>query len=213
MKTIIFDFDGTLVDTQAVVIMSFKETVTKAGYPEPADAECTRIIGLAIDDCFKTMLGCGDVEARRLSEIYKKDVFPKNIQRFKVKPFPGVIETLEQLKAKGFTIAVATSRGKESAEELIPLSGVGQYVSLIVTPQDVEKGKPAPDTAIKILEEFHANPEETIVVGDAPFDVLMGKNACCKTCAVTYGNGSVEDLEQSGPDYIIDDIRKIMDII
>jgi len=213
MKTIIFDFDGTLGDTQAVVIMSFKETVVKAGYPEPTDAECARIIGLAIDDCFKTMLGCDDMEAGRLSDIYKNDVFPKNIQSFKVKPFPGVIEILRQLKEKGFTIAIATSRGKESAEELIPLSGVGQYVSLIVTPQDVEKGKPAPDTALKILEECYANPEETFVVGDAPFDILMGKNACCKTCAVTYGNGSVEDLKKTKPDYIIDDIRKIMDFI
>ena len=213
MKIIIFDFDGTLGDTQAVVVKSFKETVVRGGYDEPSEKACESVIGLSLDDCFKVMLKCDDAEAFRLSEIYQKDVFPQNVAAVKVKPFPYVIETLEELKSQGYVMTIATSRAKDSAMSLIPMSGVGQYMSDIVTPQDVDNGKPAPDLAQKILEKYCAVPSETFIVGDAPCDVMMGKNAGCKTCAVTYGNGSPEALKQVKPDYMIDDIRQLTDIL
>ena len=110
MKTIIFDFDGTLGDTQAVVIKSFKETVVRGGYPEPSAEACASIIRLAINDCFTTLLHCSDAEAEHLSDIYQNEVFPENLRNFKVKPFPGVMETLAILKREGYTMGIATSR-------------------------------------------------------------------------------------------------------
>ena len=213
MKIIIFDFDGTLGDTQSVILKSFKEAVVKAGYEEPTEEACAAVIGLAIDDCFKVILKCDDEEAARLSDIYQNDVFPKNVKTFKVNPFPYVIETLTRLKSMGYVMTIATSRAKESALSLIPLSGVGQFISDVVTPQDVAKGKPEPDMALRILDKYHAESTETFVVGDAPFDILMGKNACCKTCAVTYGNGKLEDLIKAKPDFLIGDIRQLLDIL
>ena len=88
---------------------------------------------------------------------------------------------------------------------------IGDCISCIVAGNDVEKVKPAPDMVLKIMEETKGKPEDTLVVGDMIYDIEMGRNAGARTCAVTYGNGTYDEL--STADYIIDDFAALLDII
>ena len=82
--------------------------------------------------------------------------------------------------------------------------GVTDLFSAIVAADDVAHAKPNPEPVNKILQALDCRPEDAIVIGDAPYDILMGCNAGVKTCAVSYGNGKVEELKAAGADYVID---------
>ena len=84
-------------------------------------------------------------------------------------------------------------------------------ISCIVAANDVARVKPAPDMVFKVLDELGGTPEESIVVGDMIYDVEMGKNAGTKTCGVTYGNGTREQLSEA--DYVIDDFAELLNIL
>ena len=89
--------------------------------------------------------------------------------------------------------------------------GLSRYVSHVVSAQDVENAKPAPDMVQAVLAHTESNLSDVLVVGDTVFDIDMGINAGVKTCGVTYGNGKEEELQAA--DYIIDDFRQLLDIV
>ena len=85
------------------------------------------------------------------------------------------------------------------------------YISKVVSSQDVEQAKPAPDMVYVIMEHSEAEKEDVLMVGDTVFDIDMGKNAGVKTCGVTYGNGKIDELSHA--DYIINDFAQLLDIV
>ena len=213
VKNIIFDFDGTLCDTSSVIVRSFQETLVRAGYPIPEVSACLSVIGLSLYQCFTSLLGCSEAESHRLGDLYAREVFPKNVNAFPVHLFPSVMETLEIIKQKNIPMSIATSREKESAWQLINKTGAGEYMEHIVTPQEVSNGKPYPDMVFHLLKATGLKATETLVVGDAPFDIEMGTRAGCMTCAVTYGNGKKEDLLKCHPTHVIDNISDLLHLL
>ena len=125
--------------------------------------------------------------------------------------YPGVKETLAELKRRGYILTIASSRSHASLAEYVENLGLSPYISFILGADDVKNGKPDPEPVEKTLEKFEMQPHEAIVIGDTAFDIHMGRNAGTKTCGVTYGNGSRESLEDA--DFIIDDFRSLPDII
>lgn len=210
INNIIFDFDGTLCDTSTVIVRSFQETLVRAGYPIPEVSACLSVIGLSLYQCFTSLLGCSEAESHRLGDLYAREVFPKNVNAFPVHLFPHVLDTLEAINEKGIPMCIATSREKDSAWQLIGKTGAGKYMKHIVTPQDVNNGKPCPDMVFHLLKATGRLATETLVVGDAPFDIEMGARAGCMTCAVTYGNGKKEDLLKCHPTHVINSISDIL---
>ena len=89
---------------------------------------------------------------------------------------------------------------------------VTDIVILIVAADDVTHAKPDPEPVNKILETLQFQPQEALVVGDAPYDILMGRNAGARTCAVTYGNGKRQELQAAGADYLIDRFADLLTI-
>ena len=126
--------------------------------------------------------------------------------------FPGVRETLETLAARGIPMAIASSRGQHSLTMLVKMLGIDRFIPAdrCFGLQTVARPKPAPDLVYVILGKLGVKPEETLVVGDTVYDIEMGRNAGCHTCAVTYGNQSADTLAGAFPDYIIDDLRKLL---
>ena len=91
--------------------------------------------------------------------------------------------------------------------------GIANYISYILGADDVKEAKPKPEPVLKTLANMHFDAEETLVVGDMAVDVLMGANAGAKTCGVTWGNGTRDELAQAGADYIIDNIDELIGIV
>lgn len=210
MAAIIFDFDGTLADTQRGIIATAQEVLRRMGR-EPADeGALAATIGLPLRENFTRGAGLSEEEADRAVAIYREIFETFAIPAITV--FPGVEEVLAALSARGVPMAVASSRGQHSLEGLMHHLGLDRYIplTLVFGVETAARPKPAPDILYVILGKLGVKPEEALVVGDTTFDIEMGRAAGCYTCGVSYGNQSAGQLAGASPNYLLDDLRKLL---
>lgn len=210
MKTIIFDFDGTIGDSKSLIVETMQQTIQKLGLPTRTDEQCAAMIGLPLRQTFTDLIEMDEKTADKCFDTYN-ELFNENNKPGSVKPYPGVKETIEELYLMGLSIAIASSRGKDSLIKYLKEMDIEQYISYIVSANDVANAKPAPDMVYKICRHTLGHPDEVLVIGDTHYDIEMGRNAGVKTCGVTYGIGKEEELH--GADYVIDDISKVLEIV
>lgn len=211
MKTVIFDFDGTLADTFECIVNTAQATLNMMGWPSCSDRAIKNVIGLPLRATFTQAAGMADdVLVEKAMRIYR-ELFPEF--QHHVRLFPQVKEVLAELYKRGLILSVATSREKESLTALLDELEILPYFSVLTAEADVVHKKPSPDMALLILEKTGTSPEDALVVGDTVYDLAMGKGAGCHTCGVTYGNHSREQLEQEGADWVIDGIAELLDLL
>lgn len=208
-QTYILDFDGTIADTAPLIIATKRATVKELGLPPKTDAEFKGTIGLRLIDVPNVLWPEFPGIGEKYAETYRI-IFEEIKSKYPVKLFPGVTETLNSLKENGKTLTIATSRGKISLYSLLHDLGIAGYFDMVVGGEDVKNGKPSPEAVLKILKELKENPRNAVVVGDMPVDISMGKAAGTSTCAVTYGNASIQNLKISEPDYLIDSFSELL---
>jgi phosphoglycolate phosphatase len=196
---IIFDLDGTLIDSARCVIHATQAAFEQHELPVPSAEQIIGSMGLPIEQSFVRWSGQDDA-TQLIAEfrVIYIDCSPRLIE-----VFPGLAEMLHQLHAAGNTLTIATSKKREVAEMNLRDCGLASYFARVVGSNDVQNYKPHPETAMKLLEEFEADPAETWVVGDSTFDLEMGRGAGCRTCAVTWGAHSGVDLAGAKPDAIV----------
>lgn len=210
IKLIILDFDGTLGDTADLIIRTMQATIKELNLPSRTDKECADMIGLRLIEIPNVLFPeCGDI-----SELYAS-TYRRLFHEFNtdgaVTLYPNVMETLMELKRRGKTLTIASSRSHASLAEYIENLGLADIISYILGADDVKEGKPNPEAIFKTLERFDFDTDEAIMIGDTVFDINMGINAGVKTCGVTYGNGSRESL--SDADWVIDDFGRLLELI
>lgn len=210
MKTIIFDFDGTIGDTRSLIVKTMQQTIQQLGLPTRTDDQCAAMIGLPLRQTFTDLIEMDDETADKCFDTYN-ELFNQNNKPGSVRVYPGVKETIEELYLMGLCIAIASSRGRDSLEKYVKEMGIDRYISYIVSANDVAKAKPNPDMVYKICNHTQGRGDEVLVVGDTHYDIEMGRNAGVKTCAVTYGIGKKEELKNA--DYVVDNINKILEIV
>ena len=210
---IIFDFDGTLGDTRRNIVTTMQMTIAELHLPNRSEEECAATIGLPLTECFRTLFP--DIQEElipRCAETYRR-FFNENLKTIQPKAFPGVVETLSVLHQNGFTLTIASSRSRNSLMELTRNMSIADYISYILGADDVKEAKPKPEPVLKTLAEMPYDASQTLVVGDMAVDIQMGANAGTKTCGVTWGNGTKDELVQAGADYIIDNIEELIGIV
>jgi phosphoglycolate phosphatase len=208
-RLIIFDFDGTLGDTRRNIVTTMQMTIRELGLAGRTDNECASKIGLPLDGCFEALYPDESKETILLCTDTYRRIFQENLQTMKPQLFPKVRETLQALKQQGLTLTIASSRWHKSLAELTHDLGIADYFYMLVGADDVVRAKPYPDPVLTTLSATGVKASETLVVGDMNVDILMGRNAGAKTCGVTYGNGTREELEEAGADYIVDSMTDI----
>ena len=225
MKYIIFDFDGTIGDSQSLIVKTLQDTMLAKKLEVKSDEACAKTIGLRLDEAFISLFGMSDEEGMECAATYR-EIFLDNKKTMIVQPFPHVIETLRELHRRGYILGMASSRNHCSLDGYVKQMQLEDIFSSIVAGDDVEHVKPAPDMVFKALREMKGmkNPvtsaeagdvedmlDEVLVVGDMTFDVDMAHNAGCKACAVTYGNGTREQLASA--EFIIDDFAELLGLV
>ena len=223
MKYIIFDFDGTIGDSQVLIVKTLQDTMRARNLEVKSDEACAKTIGLRLDEAFVVLFGMSDAEGLECAATYR-EIFLENKKMMKVEPFPHVIETLRDLHLRGYILGMASSRNHCSLDGYVKQMQLEDIFSSIVAGDDVEHVKPAPDMIFKALKEMKGVKnlevslddvkdmlEETLVVGDMTFDVDMAHHAGCKACAVTYGNGTREQLASA--EWIIDDFAELLEVV
>ena len=210
IKLIIFDFDGTLGDTRRNIVTTMQMAISEMQLPSRTEAECASTIGLPLAGCFKTLFP--DIQEElipRCAETYRR-IFNENLQKITPEAFPGVVKTLKALKEQGFVLTIASSRSRNSLTELTRDMGIADYISYLIGADDVKEAKPRPEPVLKTLAAMQFDASEALVVGDMAVDILMGANAGTKTCGVTWGNGSREELTEAGANVIIDSMEELI---
>ena len=213
IRLIIFDFDGTLGDTRRNIVLTMQQTMEELHLPVADEAACAATIGLPLEDCFRQIyprlaedriIACAAVY-RRVFEINKKKLVPAL--------FPHVKEMLHRLHQQGYVLTVASSRSSASLNDFLRDMDIAAYISYAVGADDVTHAKPDPEPVLKTLKALGIPAHEALVVGDMPVDILMGAGAGARTCAVTYGNASRQQLAAAGADFIIDDMAELIEIL
>lgn len=207
-KLIILDFDGTIGDTNKVITQTMQDTLRALALPEVTPEACRKTIGLPLVEGFKTVLPLSDEQARQCATLYH-GLFEENKGKSPVPVFPGVIDAIRRWHQQGAIITIASSRGHRSLEAFVREMNLDAYITYVLGAEDVERAKPDPCPVIKTLEHFNIGADDTLVVGDMTYDILMGKRAGCHTCGVTYGNGTREELAEAGAEMIVDTLDNL----
>ncbi len=205
---LIFDLDGTLVNTLEDITASVNHTLAHLGKDPISRDDVRKYVGDGIEALLIRSLGG---RAERIDEavaVYK-DHHRRNLVVHSLL-YPAVREALAYFEA--LPMAVISNKTMEFIGPLIEQLGIAGYFKTIIGADSGLPLKPAPDSVRKIMSEFGVSKERTVIVGDGTTDVRAGKAAGIITCSVTYGFRSEEELRKAGPDYIIptlSDLQKL----
>jgi pyrophosphatase PpaX len=209
ITTLLFDLDGTIVDTNELIIQSFLHTL-EGVTGEPYTRE--RIIphmGFPLLDQLRFFSGLEQVD--ELAVKYRKFNLDKHDEL--VAEFPHVREVLEELARRGIRLGVVTNKMRLTTEMGLKLCGIDRFMETVVTVDDVKRGKPDPEAVLKALELMKAAPEETIMIGDSKYDIIAGQAAGVKTAGVAWSLKGEAHLREFNPDYMLHDMRDLLEIV
>jgi phosphoglycolate phosphatase len=194
LQALLFDLDGTLVDTPQAIVDVTQATLAALGR-EPAEVQAIRdSIGLPLPECLAQLLGTGPAGASEAVEIYRTLWRSQVTPRIPELVYPGVREGMAQFRGLGLRLGVVTGKAQEGAEATVELAGLREQMEVVLGYTSVARGKPAPDLAVEALRRLSIPPENAIVVGDSELDIQMALSAGVRALAVTYGAQSAEKL-------------------
>ena len=212
MKLVILDFDGTLADTRGLIVKTMQQTFDALGLESRTDDQCAAMIGLPLKQAFTDLLPMTDEMGEQCVETYRL-LFNENNALYVIPTFPHVMETLHQLHEQEYTLTIASSRSNRSLMEFVNDMQLNDVIPYVLGAEDVAHAKPHPDPVLQTLDTFGCKAEDALVVGDTWYDIEMGRRAGVRTCGVTYGNGSREELIGAGADFLVDDFGELMKLV
>jgi HAD superfamily hydrolase (TIGR01509 family) len=205
IRTVLFDVDGTLLDTREFILQAYAHTLAWAGAPRPADDALVAQIGRPLERIYAELAAgagrpAGDlVEEHRRFQTGHLDL---------AAPIPGVHAVLDQLVSAGMTLAAVTSRSRRSSVATLELTGVAPYLRAVVSAEDVAELKPDPAPLRLALSLLGVTADGAAMVGDTHHDILAGRALDLLTIGVTYGFGG-EALLRSAPDRCCAEVAEI----
>lgn len=206
---VFFDLDGTLADTVELILCSFRHTMeTHLGEVLPDD-RWIATLGTPLRDQLRAFAR-DDAEAAAMLQTYT--VFQEGIHDEMVRPFPGARQVIRHLVESGCRVAVVTSKRGKVARRTMEVCGLDDGVELVVSADDVTRGKPDPEPVLMALDalDLAQARSEVVFVGDSPFDLRAGRAAGTRTAAVTWGPFTRTALDAERPDYVL---RRLTDLL
>jgi phosphoglycolate phosphatase len=199
---LIFDWDGTLIDSSEKIITSMHRAADSTNLPALSDEKIKSIIGLGLPEAIHVLFPDVDAPSRELfREHYAKhyleaDVIPCQF-------FPQVMDTLQNLKEQGHIIAVATGKARRGLDRIMSNMQLMDFFHASRC-SDETKSKPHPQMLYELLEQFSTHPRDALMVGDTAFDMEMAQRANIPRIGVSYGVHDVDVLKKYQPIAVID---------
>lgn len=209
--TVLFDFDGTVMDTNNVILMSWQHTFQTLENRREDERRLFKTFGEPLETTMKKFFPHVPVEES--IEIYRsfhRDNFGELINLF-----PGMKELLAEVKIRGYKTGLVTSRLEQTTLQGLEKYCIKDYFDVLVTADDTKKHKPDPEPINIALERLDSSPKNSIMVGDTMYDILCAKNAGVDVALVAWSAALKEDEDFNGsePDYIIHRAEDLLDII
>jgi phosphoglycolate phosphatase len=204
MRLIIFDMDGTLIDSVALIVETMTAAFEAVGEPAPTAAAIRSVSGITAKDALAILTpGADEARVLRLTDSYRNQ-YRSRAGRAREALFDGALATLERLRHAPDTIlAVATGKGHSSAVALLNEHGIRDWFNSVETPTH-NRGKPDPQMIETAMAKTGASKSETVMIGDTVHDIRMAKAARVKAIGVAWGYHSVVELEAAGADMIVE---------
>ena len=210
VDTILFDADGTLIDTRRDIWTSINLAFARAGLPRVSYERTKQYIGPGSRMLVYNLL---PPEHRDRTPEVLEDYLARYMEHAldETDLYPGIRKVLEHLSHLRLT--VATNKSRPITERILKGLGVRERFDVVLGPEDVEQLKPHPEMILKTLELTDTESERAVIVGDTPNDIRSGKAAGVRTCAATYGYYPKESLIREGPDFVVDGAEELIPLL
>ena len=207
IKYVFFDLDGTIADTEDIIVKSFQHIHEKFNSKIPEREEIISSFGEPLKNTIERDFSYNYDE---VVKEYRK--FHKNIFYDYLKLHDGAVEIIKYLDKNNITMGIVTSRLKETAVEILEIFDIKKYFQTIITIDDTEKHKPDPEPLLKALEQVDGIKNESIYVGDTKYDVECAKNTGVISVLVGWSHHAEEE-DKTEPDFIINKFSELKKII
>lgn len=194
---LIFDWDGTLMDSAAHITRCMSNAIAHVGAESRSDAQIRDIIGLGLDEAVQQLYPDATPHlCRDIVHEYRQEFLVRSTHGSEL--FTGTRETLMQLMQQGYDLAIATGKSRRGLDKVLAETGLAPYFP-ITRCADETRSKPHPQMLEEILTDFNAKPSDALMIGDSEYDLLMANNMKMDALAVSYGVHSLQRLLQYQP--------------
>ena len=205
-ELIVFDWDGTLMDSTGAIVASIQAAARDLGLAPPSAARARHIIGLGLIDALRHALP--DLPAERYQDValrYRQHYMARDQDLLL---FEGAAELIAELAQAGYQLAVATGKTRKGLDRAFEVSGLGPRFHASRCADECHS-KPHPQMLEELMAEFGVGPELTLMIGDTTHDLLMARNAGVAALGVAYGAHSRETLEAQDPLYCAANVAEL----
>lgn len=203
---IVFDWDGTLLDSASGIVACIQAASREMGLEVPSDERASHVIGLGLHDSLKFAVpDLPDSDYARFAEHYRKHFLAREEG---MNLFPGVRELLASLHEGGYTLAVATGKSRRGLDRALAASGLGTYFSASRC-ADETNPKPHPAMLRELMQQLRRAPRELLMIGDTSHDLDMAASASVDAVAVTYGAHPEEVLRARAPKGVVGSVDQL----
>jgi pyrophosphatase PpaX len=206
LQAVLFDVDGTLLDTTEFIYQGFEHALRTHGYPARSRADFARVMGWTLSAGYLELApGCDDALLCRTHRAFQT----RNLHL--ARPYPDAAAVLGALRDAGLRLAAITTRSRYTSTDTLVLAGLAEYLDPVLSFEDVANIKPHPEPLLLALDRLGVPPESALMVGDTDADILAGRAAGVRTVGVTYGfHGS--GVAAHTPDLVIDALLELLPI-
>lgn len=201
IRAVLYDFDGTLADSTELIMRSYRHTMTRHLGRCPPDEVWLAGFGRTLESQIERF-GRSAQECAAMLQTYRD--FQGEHHDTLLRPFPGALETVAELRRRGLALAIVTSKHAEATLRGMRLCGLMDHFEVIVTPEDVANPKPHPEPVLHALDRLGVDAGAALFVGDSPHDVAAGRAAGVRTAAALWGPFARATLEAAGPDLLLE---------
>lgn len=198
LRAILFDLDGTLIDSIALILASYHHTLASHGLPPLTDAEWLAGVGTPLRVQLARFAETAD-EMDRLVQTYRAYNLANHDTM--VRPYPAMVPLVRRIRSAGYRTAVVTSKNVEGTRRGLALAGLEAEIEVLVCADTVTNPKPHPEPVLQAMERLGTTPEETLFIGDSIHDLHSGRAAGARTGAVLWGPFGREELVPAAPDH------------
>jgi len=213
MKLIMWDFDGTLVDSRPLIVAGMEHGLKALGLLDRPEimAEWLKYVGLPVEEGLSRTFGPLGMDLGEVLKAYRTYDWLGNEDL--IQPFPGMKELIQELHQRGQKMGIATSKRTLPLKRQLELFGWGGIFDPIVTPDQVQKGKPDPESLELAMSQTGLQPDDLLMIGDTPFDLGMARSANVPSVAVGHGFYSQEALLPYAPVAFAPDVASLREIL
>ncbi|MDO9413000.1 MAG: HAD-IA family hydrolase [Pseudolabrys sp.] len=214
MKLVLFDVDGTLMDSQHMICAAMDMAYRGQGLVCPPPEAVRSIIGLSLANAIRQLAEARDHPIDGLVEGYKEAFRTMRLSgTWKAPLYPGARDAIERLRKRDdVVLGVATGKSRRGVDAMVETHGL-EGVFMTIQTADTSPSKPDPGMVLSGMRETGIGPEDTVVIGDTAFDMQMAKNAGASAIGVSWGYHAVADLHATGASSVVDDFNALDDAL